>query len=65
MNLFDGLDISFLQEIENRLKAELEDKGLPCQRKEEVESCLYHIKEAKRVKKGFYTIDKGGLKKCQ
>jgi len=63
--MFQGLDIEVLVEIERRLKAELEDKELPCQRKEEVESCLYHIKEAKRVKKGFYTIDKGGLKKCQ
>ena len=59
--MFHGLDIEVLVEIENRLKAELEDKELPLQRKEEVESCLYHIKEAKRVKKGFYTVDKGGL----
>jgi len=65
MNLFDGLTVEALIEIERRLKLELKDKGLPYQRKEEVESCLYHIKEAKRVKKGFYTIDKGGLKKCQ
>lgn len=54
MNLFDGLDIEVLIEIERRLKLELKDKRLPCQRREEVESCLYHIKEAKRVKKGFY-----------
>lgn len=60
MNLFDGLDIEVLVEIERRLKAELEDKGLPHKRKQEVESCLYHIKEAKRVKKGFYAIDKKG-----
>jgi len=56
--MFHGLDIEVLVEIENRLKAELEDKELPLQRKEEVESCLYYIKEAKRVKKGFYTTDK-------
>ncbi|MBA7613415.1 hypothetical protein ES703_20664 [subsurface metagenome] len=56
--MFQGLDIEVLVEIERRLKAELEDKELPLQRKEEVESCLYHIKEAKRVKKGFYAIDK-------
>lgn len=54
--MFHGLDIEVLVEIENRLKAELEDKNLPYQRKEEVESCLYHIKEAKRVKKGFYSV---------
>ena len=54
MNLFQGLDIEYLIEIENRLKAELKDKDLPYQRKEEIESCLYHIKEAKRVKRGFY-----------
>lgn len=58
MNLFDGLDIEVLVEIERRLEAELKDKDLPYQRKEEVESCLYHIKEAKRVKKGFYTTEK-------
>ena len=63
--MFQGLDIEVLVEIENRLKAELKDKAIPDQRKEEVESCLYHIKEAKRVKKGFYSIDKGGSKKCQ
>jgi len=63
--MFHGLDIEVLVEIENRLKAELEDKAIPYKRKEEVKSCLYHIKEAKRVKKGFYTTDKGGLKKCQ
>jgi len=56
--MFHGLGIEVLVEIENRLKAELEVKELPLQRREEVESCLYHIKEAKRVKKGFYTIDK-------
>ncbi|MBA7522615.1 hypothetical protein ES705_14735 [subsurface metagenome] len=54
MNQFFGLDIEVLQEIENRLKAELKDKELPYHRKEEIESCLYHIKEAKRIKKGFY-----------
>ena len=66
--MFQGLDIEVLVEIENRLKAELaelKDKAIPYQRKEEVESCLYHIKEAKRVKKGFYSIDKGGSKKCR
>ena len=63
--MFQGLDIEILVEIENRLKAELKDKELPYQRKEEIESCLYHIKEAKRVGKGFYSIDKGGSKKCQ
>jgi len=52
--MFQGLDIEVLIEIENRLKAELKDKELPLQRKEEIESCLYYIGEAKRVKKGFY-----------
>jgi len=52
--MFQGLDIEVLVEIENRLKAELKSKDLPYQRKEEVVSCLYYIKEAKRVKKGFY-----------
>ncbi|MBA7592455.1 hypothetical protein ES708_34638 [subsurface metagenome] len=63
--MFQGLDIEVLVEIENRLKAELKDKELPYQRKEGIESCLYYINEAKRVKKGFYSIDKGGSKKCQ
>ncbi|MBA7547574.1 hypothetical protein ES705_40003 [subsurface metagenome] len=60
--MFQGLDIEYLVMIENRLKAELaelKDKELPCQRKEEIESCLYYIKEAKRVKKGFYISEKG------
>ena len=57
--MFQGLDIEVLIEIENRLKAELKNKKLPYQRKEEIESCLYHIKEAKRVKKGFYISEKG------
>jgi len=60
--MFQGLDIEVLVEIERRLKAELEDKELPYQRREEVESCLYYINEAKRVKEGFYTIEKGGEK---
>ncbi len=52
--MFQGLDIEYLVMIENRLKAELKNKELPLQRKEEVESCLYNIKEAKRVRRGFY-----------
>ena len=52
--MFQGLDIEYLVMIENRLKAELKDKAIPNQRKEEIESCLYHIKEAKRVRRGFY-----------
>ena len=59
--MFQGLDIEVLIEIENRLKSELEDKSIPYQRKEEIESCLYHIKLAKRPgKKGFYISEKGG-----
>ena len=54
MNLFDGLTVEALIETERRLKSELEDKELPLQRRAEVESCLYHIKEAKKVKRGFY-----------
>jgi len=57
--MFQGLDIELLVEIENRLKAELKDKELPLQRKTELESCLYHINEAKRVKSGFYVSEKG------
>jgi len=52
--MFQGLDIEVLIEIEKRLRSELKDKSIPYQRKEEVESCLYYIGEAKRVKKGFY-----------
>ena len=52
MNLFDGLTVEALVETENRLKAELTDKEIPYQRKQEIESCLYYIKEAKRVKGG-------------
>ena len=58
--MFQGLDIEYLVMIENRLKAELKDKEIPGQRKEEIESCLYHIKEAKRVKEGFYISEKRG-----
>jgi hypothetical protein len=57
--MFQGLDIEVLIEIENRLKAEIKDKELTYQRRVEIDSCLYYIKEAKRVKKGFYSIDKG------
>ena len=57
--MFQGLDIEYLVMIENRLKAELKDKAIPNQRKEEIESCLYYIKEAKRVKKGFYISERG------
>lgn len=57
--MFQGLDIELLVEIENRLKAELKDRNLPFQRKEEIVSCLYHIKLAKRPgKKGFYSVKK-------
>ena len=57
--MFQGLDIEVLTEIENRLKAELKDRNLPFQRKEEIVSCLYHIKLAKRPgKKGFYSVKK-------
>ncbi|MBA7525521.1 hypothetical protein ES705_17672 [subsurface metagenome] len=52
--MFQGLDIEYLVMIENRLKVELKNKELPLQRKEEVESCLYHIEQAKKVKRGFY-----------
>jgi len=54
MFLFQGLDIEVLVEIENRLKAELKDPELPYQRRQEVNACLYHIREAKKVKSGFY-----------
>ncbi|MBA7489800.1 hypothetical protein ES702_00334 [subsurface metagenome] len=54
--MFQGLDIEVLIEIEKRLKAELKDPELPYQRRQEVNACLYHIKEAERVKKGFYSV---------
>ncbi len=57
--MFQGLDIEYLVMIENRLKAELKDKDLPYQRKEEIVSCLCYIKEAKRVKNRFYISEKG------
>jgi len=58
MFLFQGLDIEILIMIEKRLKAELEDPELPYQRRQEANACLYHIREAKRVKNGFYASKK-------
>ncbi|MBA7522137.1 hypothetical protein ES705_14254 [subsurface metagenome] len=52
--MFYGLDIEVLVEIERRCEAELKNKAIPHQRREEVKLCLDHIKEAKKVKKGFY-----------
>jgi len=41
--LFEKVDIREIKSIKERLKAELKDKNLPFQRKEEVESLLVHI----------------------
>ena len=37
------VDTKEIRDIKERLKAELEDKSLPFQRKVEVESLIYHI----------------------
>jgi len=41
--LFRKVSIKEIEKIKKRLEAELEDKNLPFQRKEEVESLVYHI----------------------
>ena len=41
--MFKKVSTKEIRDIKERLKAELEDKNLPFQRKEEVMSLLYHI----------------------
>ena len=41
--MFKKVSTKEIEDIKERLKAELEDKNLPFQRKEEVMSLLYHI----------------------
>ena len=41
--MLEKVDIKEIQNIKERLKAELEDKDLPFQRKEEVESLVFHL----------------------
>jgi len=55
--MFEGLNVSVIENIKKRLRSELEDKELPGHRKEEVLSLISYaedwIKE-KRFKKGGY-----------
>lgn len=41
--MFEKVDIREIKSIKERLKAELKDKNLPFQRKEEVESLIYYL----------------------
>ncbi len=41
--MFEKVSTKEIENIKERLKAELEDKNLPFQRKEEVMSLLYHL----------------------
>jgi len=41
--LFKKVDTKEIKNIKERLEAELNDKGLPFQRREEIESLLYYI----------------------
>lgn len=41
--MFKKVDIKEIKVIKKRLELELEDKSLPFQRKEEVESLLYYV----------------------
>ena len=42
--MFEKVDTKEIESIKERLEAELKDKDLPFQRKEEVESLIYHLK---------------------
>jgi len=41
--MFKKVDTKEIENIKERLEAELKDKDLPSQRKEEVRSLIYHI----------------------
>ncbi|MBA7574524.1 hypothetical protein ES695_11525 [Candidatus Atribacteria bacterium 1244-E10-H5-B2] len=41
--MFEKVDTKEIEKIKKRLEAELEDKYLPIQRREEVTSLIYHI----------------------
>jgi len=41
--MFEKVDTKEIKAIKKRLESELEDKNLPFQRKEEVESLVYYI----------------------
>ncbi len=41
--MFEKVDTKVIQNIKERLEAELKDKYLPFQRREEVTSLIYHI----------------------
>ena len=41
--MFGKVTTKEIEDIKERLKAELEDKNLPFQRKEEIMSLLYHL----------------------
>jgi len=41
--LFEKVDIEEIRNIKGRLEAELKDKNLPFQRKEEVSSLIYYL----------------------
>jgi len=52
--MFVGMNPQKLEEIKKHLKAELKDKNLPKQRKEEVLSYLYYISSWIIEKKGVF-----------
>jgi len=54
LEMFVGMNPQKLEEIKKRLKAELKDKNLPKQRKEEVLSYLYYISSWIIEKKGVF-----------
>ena len=41
--MFDKVSTKEIRDIKERLESELENKDLPFQRKEEVESLIYHL----------------------
>jgi len=56
--MFEGLNVSVIENIKKRLKSELEDKELPGHRKEEVLSLISYaedwIKEKRFKKRGCF-----------
>ncbi|PKP57762.1 hypothetical protein CVT91_09880 [Candidatus Atribacteria bacterium HGW-Atribacteria-1] len=55
--MFEGLNVSVIENIKKRLRSELEDKELPGHRKEEVLSLISYAEDRtkeKRFKKGNF-----------
>lgn len=62
--MFAGSGPKDLKKVRKNLKAELRDKDLPRQRKEEIESYLYYIGECIRAKRGksFKRLNKNEIR---